>query len=464
MKLFTSTLKHALIALVLLLLDFVLLSGAMVGAYSWRLHSEWRFAPKLDRLDIPSYWFAYGLTIYFVLSMMVALGLYRLDRFRSWREDVQTIVKAVTFSALLLLALSFFYRNIQYSRQIVLMAWPMAIAALSAGRLIHRGFLFWLRSHGRLLRRVLVVGEGPMFPFIVQKLNEQPGAGLRAVGFISHVDRPRDLAMRLLAEKIDVVFLADEKFEHERVLELIEICEEHDVELLLVPQVYDLLIGFSGLRDLQGLPLVELREEPVRWSSLALKRGFDFTVGAALLLLTLPLQIILAVAICLDSKGPALFFQERVGYRGKVFQMWKFRSMVVDAESRLSEVVDLNAMEEPVFKVKNDPRITRLGKWLRRTSLDELPQLVNVVFGQMSLVGPRPEEVEMVKRYNVWQRRRLKVKPGLTGLQQIKCRGSSSLAERVRYDILYIRRLSLLLDLEILFKTIWVVASQKGAH
>ena len=158
-----------------------------------------------------------------------------------------------------------------------------------------------------------------------------------------------------------------------------------------------------------------------------------------------------------------IFRQERVGQHGRVFTMFKFRTMVADAEARLREILDLDALDEPVFKFENDARVTRVGRFLRKSSLDELPQLFNVLRGEMSLVGPRPEERAIVERYNIWQRRRLKVKPGITGLQQVMNRGIPDLAERIKYDIYYIRRQSFLLDLSILLRTIFVVLSGKGA-
>jgi lipopolysaccharide/colanic/teichoic acid biosynthesis glycosyltransferase/glycosyltransferase involved in cell wall biosynthesis len=195
-----------------------------------------------------------------------------------------------------------------------------------------------------------------------------------------------------------------------------------------------------------------------------IKRTMDL-IGALIGLVVLAVLLpFIAIAIKLDSPGPVFFVQERVGENGRCFRMVKFRSMVADAEERLSEVVDLDALPDPVFKIKDDPRVTRVGRFLRRTSLDELPQVWNVFKGEMSLVGPRPEELRIVQRYNDWHRRRLAVKPGLTGPMQINGRGDLPLEERVKLEIDYIEHYSVWRDIQILAKTIPSVISGKGAH
>lgn len=194
------------------------------------------------------------------------------------------------------------------------------------------------------------------------------------------------------------------------------------------------------------------------------KRAIDI-VGALIgLLLTAPLMIVTAVLIKLDSRGPVLFIQERVGENGRTFKIYKFRSMVANAEELLDQLVDLEALDEPVFKLKNDPRVTRLGRFLRRWSVDELPQLFNVLKGDMSLVGPRPEEVRIVRYYNDWHRGRLVAKPGMTGPVQVSGRGNLSLEERVRLELDYIQNYSLQRDLSILLRTIPTVIRGDGSY
>ncbi|MHB0875269.1 MAG: sugar transferase [Anaerolineae bacterium] len=210
-------------------------------------------------------------------------------------------------------------------------------------------------------------------------------------------------------------------------------------------------------------PLTSDRVLPTGGAAVA-KRLLDVVGATAGLVLAAPVMAAIAVAVKLDSPGPVLFRQERGGALGRPFRMYKFRTMVADAEAQLGRYVDLDALAEPVFKLRHDPRVTRVGRYLRRTSLDELPQLVNVLRGDMSLVGPRPEECRLVERYDDWQRQRILMKPGLTGPAQVSGRGDLGLDARVRLEVAYMRRYSLLKDLAILARTIPAVLRRTGAY
>jgi len=268
----------------------------------------------------------------------------------------------------------------------------------------------------------------------------------------------------LESEAPDDVLVLEQGLSHRRLLEAIDLCERRGVRVRLVPPIYDLLVGPRDFSYLGNVAFIRVDERRYRRGAALAKRAVDVCVSGVGLLLSLPWLAALAVWIRRDSDGPVFFAQVRAGEGGRPFRLWKLRTMVSDAEARLADVVDVEALQEPVFKLDHDPRVTRVGRFLRRTSLDELPQLWNVLRGDMSLVGPRPEEVGMVERYDVWQRRRLKVKPGITGLQQVTCRGTPSLNERVRLDVYYIRKQSLLFDLVILFRTVWVVLHGRGAR
>lgn len=460
MKHLRSTFRHYLALGTLFGTDLVALCSAFGLAFWLRFLSGWSIFVSATA-NASAYLFAAAFATYFVMAHLAANRMYVFDRFRTWRDDAHAIIRGVSMAAILTLAVTFFYRQIEFSRQMVLMAWPLAILLLTLGRVLIRTVLIVLRRHGYMLRRVMIVGQGTMADIFLERVKQHKGLGLEIMAQIA--PNLEAFEKRIKHDQLQVVFLTEESLSQEKILEMIEVCEREGVELLLLPQVYDLLIGFSSLRDLHGLPLVELREEPLSMGTFVIKRIADFLLALFLIVLTLPLQIIIAIWIRMDSPGPAVFQQTRVGYRGKRFKMFKFRSMGVDAEKKLQDMVNIHQLEEPVFKFSNDPRVTKVGRLLRKTSLDELPQLFNVLLGHMSLVGPRPEEQALVEKYNVWQRRRLKVKPGITGLQQIKCRGSQSLSERVKYDILYIRKMSVLFDFEILVRTLWVVLSQKGA-
>jgi lipopolysaccharide/colanic/teichoic acid biosynthesis glycosyltransferase len=208
--------------------------------------------------------------------------------------------------------------------------------------------------------------------------------------------------------------------------------------------------------------MILMRDAAVRPAYAVVKRCMDVVVASLVLAAGMPLWLTLCLLVKLHDKGPVFFVQERAGLHGRPFRMYKFRSMVKDAERQLKDLVDLDALDEPVFKIRNDPRVTPVGRILRRTSLDEIPQLINVLKGEMSLVGPRPEEMSVVDLYTPWQRRRLKAVPGITGHQQIHNRGEPSLARRIQFDLIYVKHQSFLLDLYILVKTVKVVLFGKG--
>ena len=212
-----------------------------------------------------------------------------------------------------------------------------------------------------------------------------------------------------------------------------------------------------------GVCVVNLLIENLPITSRWIKRCMDIFFSCIMLILFLPVLIIVSFLIKVTSKGPVIFTQIRAGLNGKPFKLYKFRTMVLDADKLLGNYIDINKLEEPVYKFRNDKRVTPLGRILRKTSIDELPQMFNVLKGDISLVGPRPEDVKIVKRYNALFKERLLIKPGVTGLQQINCRGNTSMAERIKYDKQYIENQSLWLNLKILFQTVKVVLSCKGA-
>ncbi len=235
------------------------------------------------------------------------------------------------------------------------------------------------------------------------------------------------------------------------------------VKFMFSPHAYEGCTGISGRNNGWVLPSVDIETGNISSFYRISKRCLDIFISLTALILLSPLFLAIALLIKMTSRGPVFFTQIRCGHHGKPFKIYKFRSMVVNAEEILRKMMDFDQLNEPVFKLKNDPRVTRIGRILRKTSLDELPQLFNVLKGELSLVGPRPEEIELVKRYNSFFRERIKVKPGITGLQQVICRGSTNMMERMKYDLEYMKNRSLWFDIKILFKTFGVVLLQKRA-
>jgi exopolysaccharide biosynthesis polyprenyl glycosylphosphotransferase len=326
--------------------------------------------------------------------------------------------------------------------------------------------------------RVLVVGNTGLGREVMESLVAQPDLGYALVGFLDDRETPinrrtvhfrrlgpiSDLDVCLRGGDIDLVILALPFWEHHRLPELVDICRYAGVEFRVVPDLYQLSFDRIDIGNLSGIPLIGLKEVSLRGWNLVVKRTMDLALTLLALPIVLPLGVMLAIIVRLDSPGPAIFRQRRIGRDGRPFICYKFRTMVVDAEERKAELAALNEADGPLFKIRNDPRMTRVGRFLRRYSLDELPQLWNILRGDMSWVGPRPATPEEVAQYEDWHYRRLTVVPGLTGLSQVLGRSDISFDETVRLDIFYTENWTPGMDLRILLQTIPVVISGRGAY
>jgi exopolysaccharide biosynthesis polyprenyl glycosylphosphotransferase len=239
-------------------------------------------------------------------------------------------------------------------------------------------------------------------------------------------------------------------------------CEARDIPVYMVPDLLDIAVRRQDVGSLRGTPLIVLRDASLHPFYAGVKRVMDIFLALGVLIVGMPLWLAIAAVIKVTSPGPVFYVQRRVGLYGRPFDMYKFRSMIPGADERLKDLVNFDTLKEPVFNVRRDPRVTRIGKLLRRTSLDEIPQFLNVLMGFMSVVGPRPERVELVAKYNAYQMRRLKAKPGITGYQQVMSRGDPSLARRIEFDLYYLKRQSFFLDVFIILKTILVVFRGDG--
>jgi len=321
-------------------------------------------------------------------------------------------------------------------------------------------------THRRKQRSAVLVGSASENQGIIDLLRDHPEWAIGVLEQLNlSVQSAEDLEKLLREKPVVVVIFTSGKSSLDKVESAILVCEIEGVEAWLVADFVRTSIARPRMDELMGKPMIVFRSAPdVSWA-LLFKGTFDRLGAAVLLVLLSPLMLAIAVLIKLSSRGPVLFRQQRCGVRGRVFVMNKFRSMVSDAEQRRAELTVFNEMDGPVFKIAKDPRITGIGRFLRRTSLDELPQLVNVLKGEMSLVGPRPLPVHEVKLFkSPWQRRRLSMKPGITCLWQIAGRNTIGFEEWMRLDLQYIDTWSLWLDFKILLKTIPVVLGGKGAH
>jgi exopolysaccharide biosynthesis polyprenyl glycosylphosphotransferase len=322
-------------------------------------------------------------------------------------------------------------------------------------------------------RRVLLVGSGPAAQLLAEEFVRREWAGLQVVGCTS--DEPADSSLLpllgpidatdriVISQQIDEVIFTLPPQQHDRVARL-SLRIQQPVMLHMAPSLLDLAFARTPVQTLGGIPLISLRESALTESQQLFKRLFDITASAILLVALAPLMLVIAVLIKLDSSGPVLFAQERIGEHGRRFRMLKFRSMYLEAEQQWQEVSQRDGQGRLLHKSSDDPRVTRIGRKLRRASLDELPQLINVLRGEMSLVGPRPEIPYIAAEYEPWQWQRLRVMPGMTGWWQVNGRSEKPMHLYTEEDLYYIQNYSFWLDLRILFKTVLIVWRGDGAY
>jgi exopolysaccharide biosynthesis polyprenyl glycosylphosphotransferase len=333
----------------------------------------------------------------------------------------------------------------------------IAFAIAFVGDVAGRGSARWLWRRMTPREVTAVLGDGDLAEMIRRKLELFPDMHLSLMGE-HEID-----AFDALSGEVDRVIFASDRMEPGEVGGLVALCRERQVKLSVISPLHG-RAGPVRLSRVADLPVLEYETWDPSRSTALIKRSFDIVVSSVGLIVTAPLFPLIALAIRLDSRGPVFFNQRRAGLDGRPFQMHKFRTMVADAEDRLADVVRLDDLREPVFKLSDDPRITRVGRALRRLSLDELPQLYNVLRGEMSIVGPRPEQVELVERYRPEHRFRLSVKPGITGPMQVFGRGDLTFHERLAVELDYIENISLARDLRIIAATVPVTFRGTGAY
>jgi exopolysaccharide biosynthesis polyprenyl glycosylphosphotransferase len=413
-----------------------------------------------------------------LLALFAMKSLYRAPRNAGLLDYAGTLISGTTTGIALVVLLTIVQRPL-YSRLLYAFAWGAIIVLLCASRAVMVNVRRWRWTRGRGRERVLVIGGTGLGRQVMDSIVAQTFLGYSLVGYLEDRDPPaserrdghfrylgvvQDLETITRVQPIDQVIIALPFWEHHRLPELVSICRAAGIEFRVVPDLFELSFDRVNVANLSGIPLIGLKELSLKGGNLLLKRAIDLALITLAAPLLLPLAGLVALAVKWDSPGPAIFKQRRVGKGGRTFTAYKFRTMVLDAEARKAELSALNEADGPVFKIRNDPRMTRIGRFLRRASLDEIPQFWNVLRDEMSLVGPRPQLPEEVALYEEWHRRRLEVKPGLTGLWQVLGRSDTSFDDMVRLDIYYAENWSPGMDLRIMLETIPAVLSGKGAY
>ncbi len=444
--------------------------------YGQNVEPEW--VPQF--VYVPSWQLQLTIGLLWITTLLI-LDVYTPRRIVRWVDEFQRIAMAHTVAALSLAGL-LYLANVQLLRLTYIYFYLLTFLFLVLYRSILRAWHRLRHDTSGSVARILVVGSGQIGQEIIGEFARQEWPGVELVGFVD--DAPHGRAQGLSRQiqqipalgnlvqtaeivrkkRVDEVLIALPAAAHERVVNLITTLQDLPVRIRIAPDYVSLAFFGATVESLGGIPLIGLRDPALNEFQRFIKRLLDILLSTVALVISAPLCAAIALAIKLEDGGPIFYLAERVGENGQLFQMFKFRSMVVNADRLQAEVNDVDEDGHVIHKTANDPRITRVGRFIRQTSLDELPQLLNVLRGDMSMVGPRPEQPWLVAQYEPWQRKRLAVPQGITGWWQVNGRSDNLMHLHTDQDIYYIQNYSLWLDIQILWRTITVVARGKGAY
>jgi exopolysaccharide biosynthesis polyprenyl glycosylphosphotransferase len=452
----------------LFLADVVIIFSSFLLAYWVRFYSPLTKIVPVTKGIPPLSFYLYGSIFVVVVWVAVfnAYGLYKNTRPKTAFDEFYLLAKSATLGFLIILAFTFFYRGTSYSRATLVAAWVLGIILLYGERRIMARLEHHFTKRGYGVKKAVIVGTGEMGLSLSKRWKENPQLGFKLIGLVGaggklenqtnpadSVDMPvlgtiDDLSRIIKDENVELVILALPLSYHQRIMEIILSCEDLKVEFQIVPDMFEIMAARAKVVSLDGIPLISLGRTPLEGWNRILKRSMDVTLSLTGLVLLSPLFATLAILIKLDSKGAMFYKQERLGRDGKRFIQYKFRSMIENAEEKTG----------PTFAQDDDPRRTKVGAFMRKNNLDELPQLFNVLKGDMSLVGPRPERKFFVDKFKEGIPRyflRHKVKSGITGWAQVNgLRGNTSIEERTKYDLFYVENWSLAFDIKILLLTL----------
>ncbi|HEY1349715.1 MAG TPA: sugar transferase [Ktedonobacteraceae bacterium] len=430
--------------------------------------------------DISQFFFLEMGVIFGVLLIFGLRGMYSLRLSGNLFTQLWRIMTSLTLGLSVLVAYYFVFQPPKSSRLLVPFIWLCAIVILCLGRMALAALIGLLHRLGLGETRLLVVGSGRLAKMMMQHIAASPHLGYAIVGFLhdlpNSAEAPgdfgrftmlgtvEDLALVIRSMRVDEVIIALPSDLHQQTIRSVRLCERLGASFKLVPELYELNLSRIGMEAIEGIPLLGIKQEPLNRVQRLVMRAADLVCACAILLLGSPFWLCFALLVKLTSPGEVILRQMRVGQSGRPFACYKFRSMFKNAEQVLASLLAHNEAQGPLFKMRDDPRVTPIGKFLRRTSLDEIPQLFNVIKGDMSLVGPRPPLPREVAQYEEWQMERLEMKPGLTGLWQVRGRSDLSFDEGVLMDLYYIQNWSLRLYFHILLRTIPAVLFSRGAY
>ena len=460
-------------------IDVVLINLGFVLAHWIRYELEWPL-PIAAEYYMP---FSTYVPMAAILTVLLIAGyalqkLYVPRRGRNWLDETYGLLNGTTTGTLLMIVITYFAPDLSYSRSLFPLAAVTILSLLSLSRIAKNIALYQLRRKGIGIKHVLIVGAGEVGRTVIRSIVAHPELGHRVAGFVDddpaigltdlgrmkalgRIDNIPDVIRHL---GIDTVIITLPWMYQRKILRIVRECERHNVQIYIVPDLLQVTISQVGIEHLGEVPMIGVREEAIGRGWRVVKRVIDIVGALIALTLGAPFVLLTAILIRLDSPGSPIFEQTRLGENEKPFTCYKFRTMRQDAEIQKEKLLEKSNGDRRLFKMKDDPRTTRIGRILRRFSIDEFPQFLNVFRGDMSIVGPRPPVPREVELYLEWHRRRLDVPAGITGMWQVSGRSSLSFDEAALLDIWYAENWSLFLDLKIMLKTIFAIILGKGAY
>lgn len=444
-------------------IDFMLLIGATFSAYLVRVSPMVAdIRPVLFNLPLGEFFILVSVISIFFISIFALSGLYLIHKSTPVLQELARLVIALSAGAALLIAYMFFNLVWFDSRFILLASWGFAIIFVGMGRLLVRGLRAYLLHRKRIgVENLVILGNSKRTSLIKKQVKNNKKLGFNFIDTIEHPDKN---AINTLHQKHNLhrIIVADSSWNRDELMHVVNFCEEKGIQFSYIPDTFGSVLADMSFDILEGMPVVSIKPSPLDGWGKALKRTLDILGSIFLLILFLPLFLIIIFFIKWDSDGPIFVRLRRIS-GGHAFYLYKFRSMVKNAEELKKDLIKFNERDDgPMFKMAHDPRITKVGKFLRAKRFDELPQLINVLRGEMSLIGPRPHEPEEIQKYSNYHKKVLAIKSGITGLAQVS--GSSDLPfdEEVKLDRFYIENWSLRKDIIILLKTLKLFLFDKG--
>jgi len=452
---------------ILVPIDYAMIILAGIAAYFLR-YKDWvqGIRPVIFNLNFQAY-FSYIWWIALVwLAIFVIAGLYQIKGSRKVFDEIGKVFLACSTGMLAVIVAAFFSRELFDSRFILLAVWVFSFIFVSSARLIVRGIqrLFYLKGVG--VHRIVLIGFDNSAEDIAKEIYKNKTLGYEIIGRFHNLQNGNlDKLLELYKSKgIDEILQSDTSLSRLENLALLDFADEHHITFKYAADFFDTQSKNVDLYTIAGVPIVEVKRTKLDGWGKILKRFFDIMFSFLFLIILLPLFLIIALIIKIDSKGQIFYGSKRVGAKGRIIKIWKFRSMVQNAERLKKKLLLQNERQDgPLFKMDDDPRVTRVGKFIRKWSIDELPQFFNVLQGDMSLVGPRPHEPNEVAEYEKRHKKLLNIKPGVTGMAQVSGRSDLEFEEEVKLDTFYIENWSPWIDLIILIKTPFVVLLRRGA-